>query len=71
MKNLPVVRNTLESYMMRINRLPLLSQEEEFELGVRYRKHDDMDAAQKLITSNLRFVVKVAFEYKSYGIQNP
>ena len=66
-KNLPVVRNTLESYLMRINRLPLLSQEEEFELGVKYRKHDDMNAAQKLITSNLRFVVKVAFEYKSYG----
>ena len=68
-KNLPVVRNTLESYMMRINQLPLLSQEEEFELGVKYRKHDDMDAAQKLITSNLRFVVKVAFEYKSYGFK--
>jgi RNA polymerase sigma-32 factor len=68
-KNLPVVRNTLESYLMRINRLPLLSQEEEFELGVKYRKHDDMNAAQKLITSNLRFVVKVAFEYKSYGFK--
>jgi RNA polymerase sigma-32 factor len=68
-KNLPVVRNTLESYLMRINRLPLLSQEEEFELGVKCRKHDDMNAAQKLITSNLRFVVKVAFEYKSYGFK--
>jgi RNA polymerase sigma-32 factor len=68
-KNLPVVRNSLESYLMRINRLPLLSQEEEFELGVKYRKHDDMNAAQKLITSNLRFVVKVAFEYKSYGFK--
>ena len=68
-KNLPVVRNTLESYMMRINQLPVLSQEEEFELAVRYRKHDDMNAAQKLITSNLRFVVKVAFEYKSYGFK--
>ena len=68
-KNLPVVRNTLESYMMRINQLPVLSQEEEFELAVRYRKYYDMDAAQKLITSNLRFVVKVAFEYKSYGFK--
>ena len=68
-KNLPVVRNTLESYLIRINRLPLLSQEEEFELGVKYRKHEDMNAAQKLITSNLRFVVKVAFEYKSYGFK--
>ncbi len=69
MKHLPVVRNSLESYIMQINKLPLLTQEEEFELAVRYRKYDDLDAVQKLITSNLRFVVKVAFEYKSYGIK--
>lgn len=69
MKHLPVVRNSLESYIMQINRLPLLTQEEEFKLAVRYRKHNDLDAVQKLITSNLRFVVKVAFEYKSYGIK--
>ncbi len=69
MKHLPVVRNSLESYIMQINKLPLLAQEEEFELAVKYRKHNDLDAVQKLITSNLRFVVKVAFEYKSYGIK--
>ena len=69
MKNLPVIRNSLESYIMQINQLPLLSQEEEFELAVRYRKHNDIDAVHRLITSNLRFVVKVAFEYKSYGIK--
>ena len=69
MKHLPVVRNSLESYIMQINKLPLLTQEEEFELAVRYRKHNDLEAVQKLITSNLRFVVKVAFEYKSYGIK--
>ena len=69
MKHLPVVRNSLESYIMQINKLPLLTQEEEFKLAVRYRKHNDLEAVQKLITSNLRFVVKVAFEYKSYGIK--
>ena len=69
MKHLPVVRNSLESYIMQINQLPLLTQKEEFELAVRYRKDNDMTAVQKLITSNLRFVVKVAFEYKSYGIK--
>jgi len=69
MKHLPVFRNSLESYIMQINKLPLLTQEEEFELAVRYRKYNDLDAVQKLITSNLRFVVKVAFEYKSYGIK--
>src|SRR4030043_1848244 len=69
MSKLPVVKNSLESYLLQINQFPLLTQKEEFELAVRYRKDNDMTAVQKLITSNLRFVVKVAFEYKSYGIK--
>lgn len=69
MSNLPVVKGSLESYLVQINQFPLLTQEEEFELAVRYRKYNDIEAAQKLITSNLRFVVKVAFEYKSYGVK--
>jgi len=67
--NLPVVKNSLESYLVQINRFALLTPEEEFKLAVTYRKHNDIEAAQKLITSNLRFVVKVAFEYKSYGVK--
>lgn len=67
MINLPVVKNSLESYLIQINQFPLLSQKEEFELAIRYREYNDISAAHKLITSNLRFVVKVAFEYKSYG----
>ena len=66
---LPVVRNSLESYITQINRFPLLSQDEEFAYAVKYKKFNDLDAVEKLITSNLRFVVKVAFEYKSYGIK--
>jgi len=66
---LPVVKNSLDTYLVQINQFPLLSQEEEFKLAVRYRKHDDIEAAHKLITSNLKFVVKVAFEYKSYGVK--
>jgi len=65
--NLPVVKNSLESYLLQINRFPLLTREEEFQLAVRYRKDNDIEAAHELITSNLKFVVKVAFEYKSYG----
>ena len=68
-QHLPVVKNSLETYLVQINQFPLLTQEEEFKLAVRYRKHNDIDAAQKLITSNLKFVVKVAFEYKSYGVK--
>jgi RNA polymerase sigma-32 factor len=67
--NLPVIKNSLETYLAQINRFPLLTQDEEFQLAVKYRKYDDIEAAQKLITSNLRFVVKVAFEYKSYGVK--
>lgn len=69
MSNLPVVKNSLQTYLIQINQFPLLTPEEEFELAVRYRKHNDISAAHKLITSNLRFVVKVALEYKSYGVK--
>jgi RNA polymerase sigma-32 factor len=69
MTNLPVIKNSLESYLTQINQFPLLTQEEEFKLATRYRKDNDIEAAQKLITSNLRFVVKVVFEYKSYGVK--
>jgi len=68
-QHLPVVKNSLETYLAQINQFPLLTKEEEFKLAVRYRKHNDIDAAQKLITSNLKFVVKVAFEYKSYRVK--
>ncbi|HYA93678.1 MAG TPA: RNA polymerase sigma factor RpoH [Thermodesulfobacteriota bacterium] len=67
--NLPVIKNSLETYLAQINQFPLLTQEEEFKLAVKYRKYEDIEAAQKLITSNLRFVVKIAFEYKSYGVK--
>jgi len=67
--HLPVIKNSLETYLAQINQFPLLTQDEEFQLAVKYRKYDAIEAAQKLITSNLRFVVKVAFEYKSYGVK--
>jgi len=69
MSNLPIVKNSLETYLVQINQFPLLTQEEEFELAVKYRKYNDIEAVQKIITSNLRFVVKVAFEYKSYRVK--
>lgn len=65
--NLPVLSSSLETYLVQINRFPLLSKEEEFRLAVRFRRHKDLEAAHKLITSNLRFVVKIALEYRDYG----
>lgn len=54
----------LRRYMSEIMRHPLLSREEEFELAVRYRKTGDVDAAYRLVTANLRLVVKLAHEYR-------
>jgi RNA polymerase sigma-32 factor len=68
-QNRPATKDSLESYLSQINRYPLLTAEEEFELAVKYRKENDMEAAQKMITANLRFVVKVAVEYRSYGVK--
>jgi len=67
--SLPIVTGTLEAYLNEINSFPLLSAEEEFELAVKLKKHNDMLAAEKLVVSNLRFVVKIAYEYTSYGVK--
>lgn len=68
--NLPKISDTLDIYISQINQFPILSREEEFKLAVRYKKHDDMEAAEKLVVSNLRFVVKIAHEYKkNYGVK--
>lgn len=67
--NLPKVSNALDAYVSQINQFPILTAEEEFKLAVRYSKHDNMEAAEKLVVSNLRFVVKIAHKYKGYGIK--
>jgi RNA polymerase sigma-32 factor len=63
------VTTTLDIYIAEINRFPILSAEEEFKLAVRLKKFDDIEAAEKLIVSNLRFVVKIAHEYRNYGLK--
>lgn len=54
-------------YMAEIGRYPLLTREQEHALAVRYREEGDPKAAEMLVTSNLRFVVKVAAEYTKFG----
>jgi RNA polymerase sigma-32 factor len=66
---LPVVTGTLDLYISEINRFSLLTAEEEFKLAVQLKKYGDVEAAEKLIVSNLRFVVKIAHEYRSYGFK--
>jgi len=64
---LPSTTGTLERYIAEINRYSILTAEEEFRLAVQLKQHNDMEAAEKLVVSNLRFVVKIAHEYRNYG----
>jgi len=66
---LPVVLDSFEHYMVQVNRFDLLSAEEEVELARRYHREGDLEAAHRLVCANLRFVVKIANEYRSYGLR--
>lgn len=59
-----VPRDTLSRYFHEVGRYALLSREEEFALAERVHASGDPDAAQKLVLSNLRLVVKIALEYR-------
>jgi len=66
---LSLMPDTLDRYMSEINRLPLLSRDQETTLARRWRDHQDIDAAHQLTCAHLRFVVKIANEYRSYGMR--
>ena len=66
---LPAITDTLDHYMVQINRFALLSREEEYDLAMSYRETGDIEAAQRLVLANLLFVVKIAMEYRSYGMR--
>ncbi|NSW88139.1 RNA polymerase factor sigma-32 [bacterium] len=67
-KNLPVPANSLEKYLTEISNYEILSREDEAKYAREYRKSGDIQSARKLITANLKFVVKIAMEYKNYGL---
>jgi RNA polymerase sigma-32 factor len=58
----------LDAYIRQINGIPVLTAEEERELALRLENQNDLEAAQQLIMSNLRFVVKIARGYSGYGL---
>ena len=58
----------LDAYIAAVNRLPMLTQEEEQEYARRYRKDNDLEAAGKLVLSHLRLVVSVSRKYLGYGL---
>ena len=59
---------TVDRYMAEVSRHPLLTREQEAALAERYRTHADLDAANQLVVANLRFVVRVAHEYRGYNM---
>jgi DNA-directed RNA polymerase sigma subunit (sigma70/sigma32) len=58
----------LTHYLEEIRRFPMLERQEEYMLAKRWREHGDRDAADKLVTSHLRLVAKVARDYSGYSL---
>ena len=75
----PIIRNEsralvpydpLQMYLLEIKNYNLLTKEEEVELATRVREENDQDAAYRLVTSNLRLVVKIAMDFHRYWTRN-
>jgi len=58
----------LQRYLQEIRKFPMLEPEEEYMLAKRWREHEDAEAAQRLVTSHLRLVAKIAMGYRGYGL---
>jgi RNA polymerase sigma-32 factor len=64
----PASLGSLDHYIQAVNRFPLLTAEQETELGRRWKEHEDVDAARQLVLSHLRLVVAVSRNYLGYGL---
>ncbi len=64
----PASLGSLDHYIQAVNRFPLLTAEQEVELGRRLQRDDDVDAARQLVLSHLRLVVSVSRNYLGYGL---
>lgn len=64
----PAGTGSLDAYIQEVNRIPVLTLEEEQALARRLRDEDDLDAARLMVMSHLRFVVHVARGYSGYGL---
>ncbi|MEM7767420.1 MAG: RNA polymerase sigma factor RpoH [Pseudomonadota bacterium] len=71
MKNLSVALSPeqgLSRYLSEIRKFPMLEKKEEFMLAKRWAEHGDSEAAEKMVTSHLRLVAKIAMGYRGYGL---
>ncbi len=58
----------LSRYLSEIRKFPMLEKQEEFMLAKRWQQHEDPEAAEKMVTSHLRLVAKIAMGYRGYGL---
>src|ERR687885_540036 len=68
--NVPSISSegNLSRYLQEIRKFPMLTADEEYMLAKRWKQHEDPDAAQRLVTSHLRLVAKIAMGYRGYGL---
>ncbi|VAW66600.1 RNA polymerase sigma factor RpoH [hydrothermal vent metagenome] len=66
--HLPLSSGSLDQYIQNAQLMPMLSEEEEREYGRLLMENGDLEAAQKLIMSHLRFVIRIARGYQGYGL---
>src|SRR6202795_262166 len=64
----PVSAGSIDAYIQAVNRIPLLSAEDEHALATRLREKNDLEAAGQLVLSHLRLVVSIARGYLGYGL---
>jgi RNA polymerase sigma-32 factor len=64
----PSTLGSLDQYIQAVNRFPLLSAEQERNLGTRLQNNNDLDAARQMVMSHLRLVVAVSRQYLGYGL---
>ncbi|MBB1074775.1 RNA polymerase sigma factor RpoH [Rhodoferax sp. 4810] len=62
---------TIDAYINSAYQIPILTLEEERDLAIRLRDHNDMEAARRLVLSHLRFVIRIARGYLGYGLPLP
>ena len=65
---IPSALGSLDAYISAVNRVPVLSVEQEQQLARAFRDDDNLDAARNLVMAHLRFVVHVARGYQGYGL---
>jgi RNA polymerase sigma-32 factor len=59
---------SLDAYLQAVHTIPMLTEDEERQLAERFRDHEDLEAARRLVLSHLRFVARVARGYSGYGL---